>query len=68
MERTFESKAVRALERSESIRTTVPYPVAALLGLGAGDVIVWTVKLGAASVTVSRRTESTPTPKNSSRR
>lgn len=53
--RTFESKAVQSLKRSQSLRTTVPEAVAALLGLEAGDVIVWAVEPGSGHVAVSRR-------------
>jgi hypothetical protein len=36
----YRSKAVRAVERSESIRTTVLREVAAVLNLGIGDTLV----------------------------
>jgi|HubBroStandDraft_1064217.scaffolds.fasta_scaffold114534_1 bifunctional DNA-binding transcriptional regulator/antitoxin component of YhaV-PrlF toxin-antitoxin module len=55
MARTFESKAVRVLERSDSVRTTVPAPIAALLGIGPGDTLVWEVKLDSGEVSVSRK-------------
>ena len=54
MARTFESKAVRAIERSDSVRTTVPAPVAALLGVEPGDRLIWTVGPGTGRVSVSK--------------
>jgi antidote-toxin recognition MazE-like antitoxin len=39
----FASRAVRATKGSASLRVTVPQVVATLLGLQAGDDVVWTV-------------------------
>lgn len=52
MAKALESKAIRALRRSESVRTTVPSAICSLLGIEPGDTLVWTpdVKTGAASV------------------
>lgn len=54
MARTFESKAVRSVKASLSIRTTVPEPVAAILGLEVGDTLVWEVEPGSGKVSVSK--------------
>jgi hypothetical protein len=54
MAKEFESTAVQSLDRSKSIRTTVPAPIAALLGLEFGDVLLWRVRPGTLEVTVSR--------------
>ena len=66
MAKEFESKAVQSLDRSKSIRTTVPAPVAALLGLEFGDVIVWSVEPGTGRITVST-VGGRPTGKKSSK-
>ncbi len=63
MPRVFESKAIRSVRNSPSIRTTVPEPVAALLGLEIGDSILWEVEPGSGKTTVSRKA-----PEKSSRR
>jgi bifunctional DNA-binding transcriptional regulator/antitoxin component of YhaV-PrlF toxin-antitoxin module len=68
MAKSFESTALRALARSESLRATVPAPVAALLGIGPGDVIVWTVEPGTATITVSKKGEASGAVKESKRR
>ena len=52
MARRFESKAVRSLKRSASIRTTVPEPIAAVLGLEFGDTLIWEVEPGSGRVSV----------------
>ena len=54
MARVFESKAVRSVKVSPSIRTTVPEPVAAILGLEVGDTIAWSVSPGSGEVSISR--------------
>lgn len=56
MVRVFESKAVRSVKGSPSIRTTVPEPVAAILGLEVGDTITWLVEPGSGAVSVGRGT------------
>lgn len=68
MARSFESKTSRVLERSDSIRTVVPAPVAALLGVEPGDVLVWTVEPGSGRVTVSRQESDASAVKRSARR
>lgn len=67
MARQFESKAVKSLKRSDSLRTTIPEPVAALMGLEPGDGVVWTVEPGSGSITVLRK-EVSPSSKKKSRR
>ena len=67
MAKEFESTAVQALGRSKSIRTTVPAPVAALLGLDFGDVIIWSVEPKTGRVGVARREATEFSAKKSSR-
>lgn len=55
MARVFESKAVRSVKQSESIRTTVPEAISALLGLEIGDSILWEVEPGSGRISVSRK-------------
>ena len=55
MARVFESKAVQSVKGSGSIRTTVPEPVAALLGLEIGDTMLWEVEPGSGMIGVSRK-------------
>jgi hypothetical protein len=43
MPKPIESKLVRAIERSESLRTTVPSTVVNVLGVDAGDSLRWTL-------------------------
>jgi hypothetical protein len=64
MSKEYRSKAVRAVERSESIRTTVPREVTAVLDLGIGDTLVWSTEAGSASVAV----RAEPAKKPSKRR
>jgi bifunctional DNA-binding transcriptional regulator/antitoxin component of YhaV-PrlF toxin-antitoxin module len=68
MAKSFESTALRALARSDSLRATVPAPVAALLGLEPGDAIVWSVEPGTGVITVSKKRGESPAPKESKRR
>ena len=63
MPRIFESKAVRSVKDSPSIRTTVPEAVSALLGLEIGDTILWEVEPVSGRITVSRKA-----PEKASRR
>jgi bifunctional DNA-binding transcriptional regulator/antitoxin component of YhaV-PrlF toxin-antitoxin module len=53
--RIFESKAVRSVKGSASVRTTVPEPVSALMGLEVGDTISWEVEPGTGKISVSRK-------------
>ena len=55
MIKSYESKLVRAVERSESLRTTVPLPIVAVLGLEEGDTIVWSFEPGSVEASVRRR-------------
>ena len=55
MGRTFESKAVRSVKKSPSLRTTIPEAISALLDVEAGDTLLWEFEPGAASVSVSRK-------------
>jgi bifunctional DNA-binding transcriptional regulator/antitoxin component of YhaV-PrlF toxin-antitoxin module len=66
--RAFESKAVKSLKRSASLRTTVPEAVAALLGLEPGNSLLWTVEPGSGVVTVSRKEPSESGKRESRRR
>lgn len=50
----FTSTALRPLKRSRSIRTTIPAPVVAILGIEFGDTIAWSVEPRTGKVTVSR--------------
>ena len=50
---TFRSAIQRVVERSESVRTTVPEGVAKALDAVPGGTLVWTVDLKAGRVTVS---------------
>jgi len=66
MARSFESTAVRAVERSASLRTTVPAAVAAILGAEPGSTLLWTVAPGSGRVTVTvrRSTDAGPAQKS----
>ena len=55
MAKEFESKVVRVLERSDSVRTTVPGPVAALLDVAPGDTLTWSVRPKSGEITVSKK-------------
>jgi bifunctional DNA-binding transcriptional regulator/antitoxin component of YhaV-PrlF toxin-antitoxin module len=50
----FKTRAFRAVAGSESLKTTVPQPVATVLGLAPGDELVWKVSVRSASVIVRR--------------
>lgn len=41
MPKPIESKLVKAIERSDSLRTTVPSTVVDVLGVDAGDSLRW---------------------------
>jgi|GEM_PF-6465707 len=49
---TFRSKVSKTMERSESVRTTIPEAVAAILGAGPGSTLLWAVEPGSGRVTV----------------
>jgi hypothetical protein len=65
MPTTFESKAFRAVEGSESLKTTVPQSVATVLGLEAGGTLVWELDVNGRSATV--RSKHTAIPRGSVR-
>lgn len=50
---TFRSSIQRVVERSDSVRTTIPEGVAKALDAIPGGTFVWTVDLKAGRVTVS---------------
>ncbi|HTT44730.1 MAG TPA: hypothetical protein VMH38_01780 [Thermoplasmata archaeon] len=54
MARVFKSKVGRTKARSESLRTTIPEAVAAILGVGDGDTLAWVVEPGGLKVGVSK--------------
>lgn len=58
MAKSFESKAVRVLARSGSVRSTVPAPIAALLGVEPGDTLVWEVEPGSGRIVVTRKSDT----------
>lgn len=68
MAKSFESTAVRALARSDSLRTTIPAPVAALLGVEPGNVLVWSVEPGTGKIGVEKKGGENPPAKDSRRR
>lgn len=49
----FRSKVVKNMGGSESVRTTVPEAVAAILGAVPGSTLVWSVEPGSAKVAVA---------------
>jgi hypothetical protein len=67
MGRIFESRAVRSVKGSPSIRTTVPEAVSAILGISPGDTILWEVEPGTGNVGVSGGGKP-PTPAKESKR
>lgn len=54
MPKPIESKLVKAIERSDSLRTTVPSTVVDVLGVDAGDSLRWTLDPKHARVVVSK--------------
>jgi hypothetical protein len=52
----IESKLVKAIERSASLRTTVPATVVDVLGVDAGDSLRWTLDPKRSGVFVSKAT------------
>jgi hypothetical protein len=50
----IESKLVKAIERSASLRTTVPSTVVDVLGVDAGDSLRWTLDPNGARVIVTK--------------
>lgn len=54
----FRSKVARTMERSESVRTTIPEAIAAILGAGPGTTLLWEVEPGSGKVRVSVEAES----------
>ncbi len=58
MAKEYESKLVKAIERSASLRTTVPLPIVAVLGLEEGDTMAWAFEPGSIEVTVRKKPSS----------
>lgn len=54
MAKVFKSKIGRTKAASESLRTTVPEAVAAILGVADGDTLFWVVEPGGMKVTVAK--------------
>jgi hypothetical protein len=50
----IESKLVKAIERSDSLRTTVPSTVVDVLDVNPGDTLRWTLDPKAARVIVTK--------------
>ena len=63
----FRSAVQRVVERSESVRTTIPGGIAKALGVEAGGVLVWALDLKAGRVTVTAESASSPGRKSSKR-
>ena len=63
----FRSAVQQVVERSESVRTTIPAGIAKALGAEAGGVLVWSLDLKAGRVTVSAEPPE-PGGKKSSKR
>jgi hypothetical protein len=53
VERRIETALVQSVSASGSLRTTVPQPVAAMMGLEKGDHIVWVVDPQAGTIGVT---------------
>lgn len=60
MAKVLESQAVRSSNASDSLRTTVPAAVCVLLGVEAGDTLLWELVPGSTKVVVSRQDASKP--------
>ena len=56
MPKVFTSKIGRTKATSDSLRTTIPEAVAAILGVDDGDRLAWTVEPGGLKVIVSKQT------------
>ena len=54
MGRIFKSRVGRTKAASESLRTTIPEAVAAILGVTDGDTLAWVVEPGGLKVTVTK--------------
>ena len=64
---TFRSAIQRVVERSDSVRTTIPEGVAKALDAVPGGTFVWTVDLKAGRVTVSAEPPEAGAKKSSKR-
>ena len=53
VERRIETAVVKSVSGSESLRTTVPQTVAAMMGLAPGDHVVWVVDSQAGTIQVT---------------
>ncbi len=62
----LESKLVKALKSSDSLRTTVPSAIVTLLEVEAGDSLVWKFDPSSRSVAVTKSHDGVE-PKNSSK-
>lgn len=54
MPRIFKSKIGRTKTKSESLRTTIPEAVVAILGVEDKDTLAWVVEPGGNRITVSK--------------
>lgn len=63
----FRSAVQRVVERSESVRTTIPGGIAKALGVEAGGVLLWTLDLKAGRVTVTAEPSESGAKKSSKR-
>jgi hypothetical protein len=54
MAKVFSSKVGRTKSSSDSLRTTIPEAVVAILGVEDGDRLAWVVEPGAVRVTVTK--------------
>ena len=63
----FRSAIQQVVERSESVRTTIPTGVAKALGAEAGGVLVWSLDLKAGRVTVTAEPPDSSSKKSSKR-
>lgn len=64
VERRIETAVVKTVSGSVSMRTTIPQPVAALLGLEPGDHMVWVVnpQAGTVGITLIHKRDLEPLP------
>ena len=59
----IESKLVKAVERSDSLRTTVPSTVVNVLGVDAGDSLRWSLDPKGSRVVVTKSSGAAPSKK-----
>ena len=53
VERRIETAVVKSVSSSDSLRTTVPQAVAAMMGLGPGDHMVWVINPQAGTIGIT---------------